>query len=48
MLHQLKTAIHRPRRVLEADPRHPRFVLTARGHGYRLVVSGAVPAAPRQ
>lgn len=33
--------VHRLRRKLEADPRHPRFITTVRGRGVKLLVDAA-------
>ncbi len=35
--HRIRSAINRLRRKIEPDPANPRFLLTVRGHGYRLV-----------
>ena len=37
--------MRRLRQKLEADPNHPRHLLTVRGIGYRLVATPAAPAA---
>jgi DNA-binding winged helix-turn-helix (wHTH) protein len=33
---RLDTVVTRLRRAIEVDPSHPRYILTVRGHGYRL------------
>ena len=40
-LHHLRVAIGELRRKLEADPAHPRHILTEIGVGYRLAVRNA-------
>ncbi|MFQ5611381.1 MAG: helix-turn-helix domain-containing protein [Anaerolineae bacterium] len=38
---RINTLIYRLRQKIEVDPRHPRFVLTVQGQGYRLGSGGA-------
>lgn len=45
----VKVYINRLRRKVEADPRRPRYILTERGYGYRLVrdiLTGAADSPP--
>lgn len=42
---RISTSIRRLRKAIEPNPRRPKYILTVRGMGYKLVLSSATPSA---